>query len=332
MNRIEATNNIGKVVIIDEKSKGKYFGELLDVIAIPKKPWRGLVKIKGVLSFPKQNWEDGISNLNLPIYERDEVVELAGSKIHEMEKEQIPNSYEQSIVQSVTQLVKQHDDIFNNNDEALLELQAIVKKQFPQLTIKLVDKKKPLDHRYLYYTVKQVDAKPILVNENEPELPLTDCPFEFELQINDQWIPGHYTENWLFAGHNGKKYLIRENDSLRLAKKHLEPYQLLLNELEKPALQSLEKSLQNFQLSHKHLVHCHNELLLQLLNAVNEKNFSGVNFMFYQKGRTHITVQHHYERELVDNGSDIIYDRFEVTSSTGKRYIVTYTNEFSRGK
>lgn len=332
MNRIEATNQIGKLVIIDEKTKGKYYGELLEVITIPKKPWRGKVKVKGVVTFPKQDWENNVTELKTPIYQLDEIVELPGMKIHEYQLEQIHENYEASIQHSIQLLVKEFENIFAENEQALYDLQNIVKKHYPNIPIKLVESKYKNDEHHLYYIVKQVDAKPVLVNETEPDLPLTDCPFELQLLVNDKWITGHYTENWLFAGTNGKKYLIREDDQLRLAKKHLEPYQLLLNELERPALQSLEKSLQNFGLNHNHLIHCHNELLIQLLQANQEKTFSGTNFMFYQNGRTNIVVQHHYERELVENGTDIIYDRFEFTSSSGKRTIITYTNEFTRGK
>lgn len=330
MNRIEALNQIGKLVVIDEKTKGKYIGQLLKVKTIPKKPWRGLVKIKGVLAFPEQNWEKGITELVKPIYEKDALIEVPGIKIHPYHNEFYGNDYETSIVLCLHSLVKEYEHLFQQNKTNLVQLQEMAIKYYPNLNIKLLENER--DDRYIYYRLKQVNAKPVLVSDAHPDLPLTDCPFEFELLVKDKWIKGHYTDHWLFESISGKKYLIRENDELRLAKKHLEPYQLLLNELEKPALQSLEKSLRNFKLNHQHLLHCHNELLLQLLTAKHKKKFSGVNFMFYQKGRTNVTVQHHYERELVENGSDKIYDRFEVTSSDGRRYIVTYTNEFSRGK
>lgn len=341
MDRFEARKKIGNLMLVDENKQGKYVGELLDVITIPKKPWRGLVKITRVIEFPSQNWSHGhIDSINIPIYSEGEIIEISGSKIKPYTSKTVAISYDKSVLDCITNLIKMNSEIFEKNPKAIKQLQTLMDKHFPNVKMKVITKERRrskkessvISDKYIEYVVKQIDAKPVLMNDFENTLPLEDCPFELELKMDDEWIPGIYTENWLFEGLNGKKYLLRENHIVRLAKKHLEPYQLLLNELEKPALDSLEKSLKIYNLNHKHLISCHNQLLVQLLQANGEKHFSGVNFMLYQKGEKTVVVQHHYERQLVEDGMDKIFDRFELTSNLGKRTIITYNNEFSRDR
>lgn len=335
MDRFQANKEIGNIVLIDEKNNGKYIGELLKVITIPKKPWRGLVKIVSIFELPKQNWENGVLELNMPLYKEGETVEVSGTKIKPYTLAEEPVNYRTSVSNGLHSLIEQHKDFFAKNPEAYARLEKIIMEKFPDIQFACNSSSKSFnqtDERYIEFIVKQVDGNPLLINDLNNQLPLEDCPFELELKVDQTWIKGHYTQNWLFEGENGKKYLIRQNDHIRLAKEHLKPYQLFLNELEKPALESLENSLNKFGLSHHHLINCHNELLLQLLAANGEKKFSGVNFLFYQKGVTTVVIQHHYERQLVDHGNDIIYDRFEITSNRGKRCIVTYTNEFTKDR
>ncbi|GAK00048.1 DUF2777 family protein [Geomicrobium sp. JCM 19055] len=113
---------------------------------------------------------------------------------------------------------------------------------------------------------------------------------------------------------------------IRIHKEQFEPFQILLNELELPAKESLAVLLRDFGFKRKHLVKCHNTLLRQLLHAQEEHQFSGVNFLFFQKDGNSIVIQHRYERILHQVGEDYVYDRFECTSDTNQRQVVTYTN------
>lgn len=341
MDRFEARNKVGTIILVDENKQGKYYGELLDVITIPRRPWRGLIKILGVVEFPEQNWNyDHIKTMNTPIYGDGEIIEIAGNKIKNNTRKQMPGTYDKSVIECITALIKSFSDIFEKDPNAIKKLHSLIDKHFPNVKMKVITKEKKRTKKeklanqdpYIEYVVKQINASPVLINDSENSLPLDDCPFELELNVDGTWVAGFYTENWLFESLDGTKYLLKENFIVRLAKKHLEPYQLLLNELEKPALDSLEKSLKLFNLNHKNLVSCHNQLLLQLLRADGEKKFNGVNFLLYQKGEMTLVVQHHYERQLIENGTDKIFDRFELTSNSGKRTIITYTNEFSRDR
>ena len=79
-------------------------------------------------------------------------------------------------------------------------------------------------------------------------------------------------------------------------------------------------------------------------NVVFLENMPGESLYIIKKGAIKISrmlaggcektvvVQHHYERQLVENGMDKIFDRFELTSNLGKRTIITYNNEFSRDR
>jgi hypothetical protein len=339
MDRFEASAEIGTKLMIDEKSNGKYIGELLEVITIPKKPWRGRIKIIAVLEFPEQNWQaSSLENLRTPLYTKDEIIEITGSKIKHLLTKDLPNSYEKSIMTSLKLLIRSNDSIFKNNDKAFLELEKLFQLHFPTIKKDLAAKAnadqlnaiKDKNEEYIEYSVKSVNGSPILFSKKESHLPLHDCPFELELLLGNTWIIGHYTDNWNFHDRNGRNHILQENQTIRLAKRFLEPYQLLLNELEKPALQSLEKSLKQFKLTHKDLISCHNYLLSQLLTSKNNRKFKGVNFMVYQTKQINVVVQHHYEREIHEEGVDHVYDRFEYTSNTGKRVIVTYTNEYTR--
>ncbi|WP_078553343.1 DUF2777 family protein [Alkalihalobacterium alkalicellulosilyticum] len=108
------------------------------------------------------------------------------------------------------------------------------------------------------------------------------------------------------------------------------PYSLLLQELEKPALDTLEKALGTFELTHDNIVYCHNSFTNHPLQE--SLAIVGVNFITYQTKEQVVSVQHHYERKVVNAHQDVIYDRFEFTTESGKRSIIMYTNEFSRDR
>ncbi|WP_078428452.1 DUF2777 family protein [Alkalihalobacterium alkalinitrilicum] len=335
MDRKQAEALVGNLVIINENDEGQYIGELKQVITAPRKPWRGLIKIISVHSLPKPTFTNRVE-LGVPIYSAEEVVEIAGSKIIASPSIDVI-TYEEGLTSAITNEIeliikrKQQNALIY---EALTDyLREVNPAQASSLIDKLLIEETVVpEDEYLYYTLENRNNSPILVEDlHRKEVPLEGCPFEFELKTSRGWTKGTYYSDWTFEALSGKKYKLKEEKKLRLNKKHLEPYQLFLNELDKPALHSFEHFLKTNALSHNQVLTCHNSLIRQLLFTSEQKEFSGTNFITYQAQHDIFVIQHHYERKLND-GIDTVYDRFELTSSTGKRSIVTYTNSFTSGK
>jgi hypothetical protein len=336
MNRKQAQTLIGKYVLVNEQSEGQYIGELLEVVAEPRKPWNGIVRVISIETLPDQELNaDGTFSFQEPIYQNDQKIEVVGSKISSHESEDVIN-YEQALVSA---LVKKVD----SQKEQLQILTSLV------TYLEMLDSTKAMEYQYLvntnehdptvknpnfiYYLLKQVNNQVLLFDEvQEQYLALEGCPFEFELLHNEKWEKCHYLFGMKFELKNKEIISLKEDVALRIEKQQFEPYQMLMNELEKPALDSLEKSLQSFQMTHEDIVHCHNSLLLQLLHSSDKKQFSGVNFITFETKQHTVFVQHHYERTLSEEDNDAVYDRFEFTTDKGKRSIITYTNQFSRDR
>lgn len=333
MDRKDALKLINKHVVIDEKADGGYYGELLDIIAEPRKPWKGIVKIISVTSFPEQNQPNN-STIQLPIYSAGEKAIVLGSKISPATKTYVKD-YNRSISKAIKDVVKQLSTEQRMARNQLIQLieyaldfthdQTSIEEFRSYLSFETDEE------RYHFYEVQVNDHQYMLVNPvDQQALPLEGCPFLFELEVEGTWIKGYYQELGSFKTNDGKTKLLKEHDRIRMEKKQLDPYELLLKELEQPALDSLERSLQQFQIHHEHLLSCHNTLLAQLVNETKQQKFSGTNFILYQRNHQVVSVQHHYERVLKEIENDLTYDRFEVTSGCGKRYIITYTNEVSK--
>ena len=95
------------------------------------------------------------------------------------------------------------------------------------------------------------------------------------------------------------------------------PYPLFIDELEQPALDSLEAGLSHYKMTHKDCVSCYYTLKAQK---------TGVNFITYRKKEKILLLQHHYQRTETTPFS---FDRFEFTDQYGKRMIYTFTTQFS---
>ncbi|WP_209122654.1 DUF2777 family protein [Alkalihalobacillus sp. BA299] len=337
MDRKKAEALVGNLVIITENQQGQYVGELQQIITAPRKPWRGLVKIVSVHTLPKPTFKNGVE-LGLPIYSAGEMIEIAGSKIVEYDAPTVM-TYEEGLTSAIS---KELESVLNFGQQNLLLYEALadylhqvnpIEASAIINDLSVVETPTEVDNiEYLYYTLENRNNSPILIEEiHRKEVPLEGCPFEFELKTSRGWTKGSYYSNWTFEALSGKKYKLKEGKILRLNKKHLEPYQLFLNELDKPALQSFEHFLKTNGLTHKQVVTCHNSLVGQLLFSSEQKEFIGTNFITYQDQNEIIVIQHHYERKL-NPGTDTVYDRFELTSTTGMRSIVTYTNSYTSGK
>ncbi len=333
MDRKRAQSQIGKDVIVDEQSQGQYVGELLEVIAEPKKPWRGLIKIKAVASLPRQDFDTNDEfKVIKPIYSLGHIEEFPSTKIKDISIESFDN-YQDSLVLAVTKEIETLQFSNERNTKIVHELIGYLEELNP--TIADLYKEENIDeneeNKYVYYSVKEVNGELMLLDSIQNQyLALNGCPFLFELYVNGNWEKGHFISGNTFQSLEGKKSKINTSKKLRMERDQFDPYHLLINELEKPALEALEKSLHSFALTHKDVLHCHNTLLIKLLHSNNEKKFNGVNFITYQNHKHTVIVQHHFERMLKEDTDDV-YDRFEFTTDVGKRSIITYTNQFSKG-
>ncbi|WP_088102143.1 DUF2777 family protein [Halalkalibacter urbisdiaboli] len=328
MDRKQAQSVIGQKILIEEGLDGSYVGELLEVIAEPRKPWRGKVRVIAVITFPDSTYENGNVHIREPKYKENELIECPGSRLH---SEDVPDSlsYSQSVVQAIDyriELLRQR----NNQIELEIEqLNTYLTKNGLQSS-KTVQLNKQQDQDFVEYSFHKKGKRFVLIDQQGEQLDLEDCPLEFNWRIEGNLTKGFYVENGTFKDEDGTIYSPNEGDFFYINKEQFDPYFILRNELEQPALESLEKSLQAHGLSHDDITHCHNSLLGQLLYSQGKTEFKGVNFLTYKGKQGIVMVQHHYERTLVDSGNDEIYDRFEFTTELGKRSIVTYTNEFSR--
>ncbi|RXJ04010.1 DUF2777 family protein [Anaerobacillus alkaliphilus] len=326
MNRKEANNYIGKHIRVVDPLLGSYLGELIDIIAEPKKPWRGKVTIIAIEQYPVQNLTDEKEHaLTRPPFTSGQTYEVAGSKIEPAGDIDTQTSYHESLVHVLLNEVTHFQQEKNKIARVLHEL---------QLELQKVDSTYELDESeetdFQYYTVFKEDDFAYIIDENNNQVPLNDCPFDFQIRVKGRWVTVHYDEDLYFVDNKQKSHLVKEGSQIRLNKDQFDPYHIFVNELEKPALDSLNNGLQKFQMTHDDCVNCHNTLLNQYLASEDEKNFKGVNFISYQKGTDTLLVQHHYEREINDDGEDITYDRFEFTNSKGKRLLMTYTTENSK--
>ncbi|MGO4886955.1 DUF2777 family protein [Anaerobacillus sp. MEB173] len=338
MNRKEAQNHIGKLVLVDELMDGRYIGELLEVNAEPRKPWRGTIKIVAVDTYPQHVIDkNGSIQLPKPVYEYGNIHEFQSSKIEPIAEEEYMK-YDDSVYKSLQEEIEKYQTEREYFTSVLKVLHERIASFQPETdSIKELQETDTINdtqaNEYVYYTISKENNQMILIEEeNQQNLALDGCPFEFELEVNDEWESGYYINNGKFETKNGASYSLKEGQIVRLHKKQFDPYHILINELEKPALQALEKGLDTFGIDHEQCIQCHNTLLIQLLNTHQQTVFKGVNFITYHNGRQVLLVQHHYEREIIEDGNDITFDRFEFTSDNGKRTITTYSNEYTKGK
>jgi len=330
MDRKQAQSHIGKHIIIDELANGVYIGELLDVLAEPKKPWRGLVKMKGVLSLPEQVTEAAESFLiNKPIYHEDQIEEFPSTKI-KVSTVEVVETYQESLITAVTSAIERCKFSIEQNGHTISGLVEYLHEINPTIAQLYKDNFEGKDDgAYVYYTVQFEHGQWMLFDQIQGQsLAANGCPFSFDFLVEGKWKKGRFLNGNTFQTVDGVKYAVASSDKFRLERSQFDPYQILINELEKPALEALERNLHFFDVTHDHVTHCHNSLLLNLLHSNNVKKFQGVNFITYQNQHHTIIVQHHFERSLKESKDDV-FDRFEFTTDKGKRSIITYTNQYS---
>ncbi|SDN35761.1 DUF2777 family protein [Alkalicoccus daliensis] len=320
MDRETAKQYVNKFVVINKGLYGKYVGVLNEIISEPKKPWSGKITIKGILSTPLL---DKTEQSMLPLaYEKDESVTVNGSKI-DIYSGDFKLSYRESFAQALKREWDQERDILEQKENHLLLIQQELKKWQMEHVLDQAS--------YVYYKVTKKGKDLYIYDElKEDSLLLDGCPFEFEIQIDAEWVSAWYDYDLFFRTEEGNQLKVADGTMLRLNKEQFDPYKMLTNELEPASLQALEKGLKQLNIGHENCVHCHNSLLIQLLAPPEEKQFSGVNFISYSTGSNQILVQHHYERIIKEKATDYIFDRFEFTSDKGSRSIASYTTEVSQ--
>lgn len=73
MDRKEAQQLVGQLLIVDLGVDGVYLGELVNVVTEPKKPWRGEVRIFSVLSLPDSIFRDDTIALHEVPYDEGDI-------------------------------------------------------------------------------------------------------------------------------------------------------------------------------------------------------------------------------------------------------------------
>jgi hypothetical protein len=319
MDRKKAQSLIGKRIKLDNGDAGSYIAMLKDIIAEPRKPWRGVVEILALIELPA--FEKTTNQLQQPQYKKNQVIECDGGKLSPLPEQQNIPDYNNSIIQAAEKRLETLQIELHSYQEKEEALHSYLK----DLGVDLQDNRT----NSIVYTFHHDGDRYILVDEKDERLDLEDCPFKISWKIKDQNFTGSYETNGSFLSDSGTRYTPKEGSVFTISKEQFDPYVILRNELEPAALTSLEKNLNFHNLNHENLIDCHNTLLTQLLKSDGQKTFKGVNFLTYKRSEEMVLVQHHYERELHHFQNDKVYDRFEFTTDQGKRSIVTYTNEYS---
>lgn len=319
MDRKTAEKYIGKHVILDEGRRGEYICILEKMVTEPNKPWRAILRIEGVLTYPEMNDDDLL--FTKPIFKQNERYECTGKKIKEYH-ETFQMSYEQSINYALKKMWQKFRQINHDTEIILTQIHQEMRRRHCEHLL--------FEDRYVYFKIVKKGREVQIYDEVKREaLSIEGCPFEFEINVNNKWVEAFYVSDLTFELYNGKFIKLQHGATVRLNKLQFDPYHILLNELEEPSLIALERGLSKLGIDHENLVYCHNSLLIQLLSATKNNHFSGVNFISYANSTTQFIVQHHYERTINEEEEDVTYDRFEFTSDTGERILTTYATHVS---
>ncbi|WP_181186055.1 DUF2777 family protein [Alkalicoccus urumqiensis] len=319
MNRQEAHTFLGRHVLINEGRSGSYVGTLLDIESPAGSPWKGRVRIEGIVEAPDFN--ELLTGLEPLSYEKGEEVYLPGRAVQPWH-DSFELSYRQSLGASLKERWDQASEAAAQAEEKRRVLQMELRKWQMEHLLS--------EDAYVYYDIVQKRRTLYIYDSlKEESLTLEGCPFEFELKVQNRWEPVYYSEGRRFVTPDGEEYTAGEGDKVRLNKEQFDPYKMLLNELETPAVKALERGLSKLKASHENCMHCHNSLLVKLLGSFEQQSFQGVNFITYETPEGTLMVQHHYERDMYDDRPDRTFDRFEFTLDDGTRMITSYSTPLS---
>ncbi|SDI27584.1 DUF2777 family protein [Natribacillus halophilus] len=314
MNRKEAIENKGHTVLVDSHPDCVCYGVLTDIDTPENKIWQGTVKINGIHTV------NTARIASHPPYQEGEEVTVSGTKIRPFTGK-TTHSYRASLLNAIQVLEKETNGSIKELEEE--------KQQLQELRVDLGNKRGKAEDPFLYFHLTE-EYKEIILQEQsyDEKMSLEGCPFEmdwFDTKAN-RWTKVMHENQWVFKTATGKRIRLQPKDTIRIHKEQFEPFQILLNELESPSKQSLARLMHYYGFQRKHMVQCHNTLLRQLLEAEEDRQFSGVNFIICQKNESFLMIQHRYERKLHSDRDDYVYDRFECTSDLNERQVITYTN------
>ncbi|UTR14685.1 DUF2777 domain-containing protein [Salipaludibacillus sp. LMS25] len=319
MNRQEAKAMIGKYIAVNEGNKGTYVGQLLEVMTPPQSTWEGIVRITGVLSIPLIE-VDALDTVNL-LFAENEKVHVSGRKITSLDK-----PFHGNFNESLAVALKEAWDIAHDENTRYEKTLSFLQQELRKLNAEHLI----YEDAFVYYQLVKKGRKLYIYDEKKREsLSLEGCPFEFEIKVNNEWQTAYYKKGFTFETSSQDKIELKHGSTVRLNKAQFDPYKILLNELDEPSLNALERGLEKLEIGHENSVYCHNSLLIHLLSSFNQSFFSGVNFISYATETNQFIVQHHYERTMRDDEPDITFDRFEFTSDKGERVLTTYATQLS---
>ncbi|MFA9556205.1 DUF2777 family protein [Evansella sp. AB-rgal1] len=320
MDRKKAKQFIGQEVLIDEGDHGQYIGILEKMITEPNKPWRALTRITGIYEYPDFDFDK--LELVEPFLKEDQHHECSGQRIA-----LLPHPFTTNYNDSVKHALKEKwDEVQQINQDSEIIL-SLIQQELRRLHAEHL----VFEDSYEYYQLVKKGRKVHILDEDKREtMSIEGCPFEFEINVDGEWVQATYVSGLTFViNKNNRQKDLTHGSTIRLNKTQFDPYRILINELENASLHALEKGLQKLGIGHEHSVYCHNSLLMQLLNSFDQEQFHGVNFISYANSNNQFVVQHHYERTAKHNGKPVTFDRFEFTSDAGERVLTTYATQLS---
>ncbi|WP_179865556.1 MULTISPECIES: DUF2777 family protein [unclassified Bacillus (in: firmicutes)] len=136
---------------------------------------------------------------------------------------------------------------------------------------------------------------------------------EFEVSINEEWIPASL-RNGNFLIQYPKKKKLQNGDILRIQRKLLYSFDTLLKNLSDESFYTLAYLLNTHHFSLYDCLYCHNFLSFQPENSPSD----GVNFIVFDNGELVCSVYHQFRISSEEQNH-----RFELTKATGNRYLLT---------
>ncbi|GAF14418.1 LOW QUALITY PROTEIN: hypothetical protein JCM19045_3732 [Bacillus sp. JCM 19045] len=334
MDRYEAQQLVGQLLVVDLGEDGTYLGELLNVITEPKKPWRGEVRIDSVIVLPEYIFQNETIAIHELLYSENEVGLFTSQQLKPRMKQTRVESYLDSILTALKRRhihLKKHASAPSADLEALEVYIKTLSSQKRRKEVHPIKNKNRLGQRYGIHLSHRRQQYVLLKGSKRRYSPLSPSHFEYAWYQNDRLVTGLYEGDGIFIRSNGSRFIPDENDCILIDQQQFNPYQILQKELEPVALQGFEYNLALHNVGHNDLIHCYNALLDQLFNLDKTTAFEGVNFLTFQTDEQFVLVQHHFKRHLAtraDLNKETIYDRFEFTTDKGKRTIALYTNTF----
>jgi hypothetical protein len=163
---------------------------------------------------------------------------------------------------------------------------------------------------YIQGTLEYVNDEWIFFDEESEEAALLEDMTTGDIEVFrfGKWINGKLCEDGtvLFST---QYYALKNGDVVRFRKQLPYAYEQWLQSLSDKTFFHYIQLLNDYDFSLYDCLYCYNSLLFG--------KQTGVNFIIYDNTELIGNVQHYYERGALDK------DRFEITFSTGKRFVCT---------